>query len=300
MKGPAGNASGGAAVSSTAVPGPAAAAASAPPTQIDPKVVIPPRNAIAAAGGCGGHLYLLHGDSTRIACDARLVPCDDDCRTATHPERWRIGASSFDMLKSWPSDIPIIKAPSADAKSNSVVYPSSGQSLSANGIRVCRLKYTPPPPPTAAGSGGAVPPPVGGNRANECVPYAVNLCAKPPAPLASTFGGGSTGLSGSDWHITAALQFVETVRCELNARADEAINKLETELSGLEQKFAADSKNEPLKQQIEATRKKVLGLRSKTIGAAAFNRFVPLILIPFRVDYFGGNDARAGLILPTD
>jgi hypothetical protein len=102
--------------------------------------------------------------------------------------------------------------------------------------------------------------------------------------------------SSFDAHIAAVLAMIESARAHCNAVAEELIRKAETEVQSAEN-HAVDVKDDTSRSAADAARKKLIAARTKT--AHAFNRFVPLILIPFRVDYFGGDHERAGLLLTT-
>ncbi len=176
------------------------------------------------AGG-GGHLFLLHGDTTRIACSARLVPCDDTLTLAPHPEQWRVSANSIPRF--WRAKAPLTST--ADAKRSKGVrafeckgYDASGSSLSAAGGRVCCMpsndsaaaNAAPAPAPASASAPTPAPLP----KLAECVPYAVNLM---PVPT----GDPQFAVRTADWFIATAVQMVETVRAQLSAECDDAIRR---------------------------------------------------------------------------
>ncbi len=39
-----------------------------------------------------GHVFIVHGDTTRLACDARLIPTDAHRIPWSHPHQWRLDA----------------------------------------------------------------------------------------------------------------------------------------------------------------------------------------------------------------
>ncbi len=152
--------------------------------------------------GLRGHVFILHGDTTRLTCDARLIPCDAKRAAWSHAEQWGLDSK---LLVSAAS--------------------SSGGGGGA-GSRVHRLSdwkrkecvpYLVEMGERYSDSSEGI---SSGARRRSSVTGILPRSA-PSASTSEAEGGSRFVKQKSKWYIDGCVEFVEAVRSELAAQTEE-------------------------------------------------------------------------------